>query len=64
MSRTPEFWLSIIFLAIIAAIYTWDAYVLTSHDASRSVSHVIRAWSVNQPILPFAAGVLVGHLFW
>jgi hypothetical protein len=29
-----------------------------------TVSGVIWDWSAKAPVLPFAAGVLMGHLFW
>lgn len=63
-SLRAEFWLSILFLLVIVAIYIWDAYQLTTGHPPRSVSVVMREWSSAQPILPFCVGVLVGHLFW
>ena len=33
-------------------------------DDDRLITTVIRKWAKDYPILPFALGVLCGHLFW
>lgn len=59
-----QFALAVIFLLIVVVIYIWDAYVLTTHQSNLSVSVLVREWSQEQPILAFAVGVLIGHVFW
>lgn len=61
---SAQFWLSVLFLVVIVAIYIWDAYVLATGRPGESVSVVIRDWTEHQPMLAFAVGVLVGHVFW
>lgn len=61
---TIQFALALVFLVIIVIIYSWDAYMMTSGQINQSVSVLVREWSSKQPILPFAVGVLVGHIFW
>lgn len=65
MSAKPELLLSFGFLVIIVGIYTWDAFAVWQWQGpDKTVSSVLREWAGRQPILPFAAGVLIGHLFW
>lgn len=59
-----QFWLAILFLSIITAIYVWDAGMLVQGRPGDTVSGIVSSWSQQQPILPFAVGVLVGHIFW
>ncbi len=61
---TPQFALAIMFLLMIIAIYIWDATTLAAGRGDLTVSSVLKVWSQSQPILPFAAGMLVGHIFW
>jgi hypothetical protein len=61
---TPQFALAILFLLMIIAIYIWDATTLATGRSDLTVSALLKVWSKDQPILPFAAGMLVGHIFW
>lgn len=44
----------------------WDIYVAVhvGTDAGATVSELMLAWASRHPIVAFAMGVVVGHLFW
>ena len=42
----------------------WDVYALMVGGTEASISHLIIEWAYNYPIMPFACGFLMGHLFW
>jgi len=56
--------LSVLFLSVICGVWLWDAYCTMRGDYRSQVSQVLLEWSVRWPIIPFAIGVVVGHLFW
>lgn len=60
----PDFLLAILLLLVIILIYCWDAYAMASGQPNESVSALLQKWSSSQPVLPFAVGFLLGHLFW
>jgi hypothetical protein len=60
----PQFYLSVLLLLVIIAIYIWDAWAMSSGVPSETVSTIVRGWSEKQPILAFAVGLLIGHIFW
>lgn len=59
-----QFWLSILFLGIVVAIHIWDVTMMATARPEDTVSALVRDWSNKQPILAFAVGVLMGHVFW
>lgn len=56
--------LALFFLLTIIVIYVWDAWAFGTGQPEKSVSTIIKEWARAQPILPFAVGLLVGHIFW
>ena len=54
--------LFIVFAVLIIAVY--DIYALTTGGQTATISSVILNNSKVAPIIPFAFGVLAGHLFW
>jgi hypothetical protein len=52
------FWL----LANLLAVGAYDLVAMST--GSPTVSMVIRTWAANFVALPFACGMLAGHLFW
>ena len=53
-----------VILGAAVVLIVWDivAYYLGGIDATES--RVIRDWSMHDPIIACAAGVLIGHFFW
>lgn len=56
--------IAIILLLMLAIVGIWDVYALTMLPPGYSISYVIQRWSMGYPVLPMAAGMVVGHLFW
>lgn len=50
-------------LALVAVI-GWDLYVFLTPPDGDTISELLATWAPKWPSLPFAAGVVVGHLFW
>lgn len=44
----------------------WDIFVAVhiGTSAGATVSELMLSWASRHPIVPFAMGVVVGHLFW
>lgn len=51
-------------LANLLLVGLWDGWQLVLGNPGYTVSSVLRDWSTAYPILPFAIGLLVGHLLW
>jgi len=49
---------------IILAVVAWDLYVSYTGRPDQMVSYIVAGWARVWPMLPFATGVLIGHLFW
>jgi hypothetical protein len=54
----------IFMLIISAAITVFDIYVYVRYGNEATISYTILEASVRNPIVPFAMGMLAGHLFW
>jgi H+/Cl- antiporter ClcA len=66
-TRTMDGWslaLAAVLHAVIILVTAWDLWVQWRGDSTHTVSSIIRGWAVQWPLLPFATGVIVGHLFW
>lgn len=56
---------TILVLAVtVAALIGWDIYVWQSPGGGDTISEVVLGWAKKTVVLPFAFGVLMGHLFW
>ena len=55
--------LSIFLLIILGIIGVFDFVMLFSGQQGRTVSEYVYTWSLRLPIIPFAAGVIAGHLW-
>ena len=51
-------------IALIAVIAAFDAGVVYVWGQEQSISRHLYNISVAYPIVPFAVGVVVGHVFW
>lgn len=47
---------------VIAIVY--DVWSMAMAGTEGSISHTLIVWSYDYPIMTFACGVLMGHLFW
>lgn len=53
-----------VFLVLFAVLMTFDVWTLVSRGYETTVSWTLYVWGTQFPIVPFAFGVLVGHLLW
>lgn len=63
----PRNWTIIIMVCSCAVLLTWDVYVAFFNKVSNrldTISGITLGWSENIWVLPYAFGVLGGHLFW
>lgn len=51
-------------LVILGLIIVYDVWTLIDRGYNTTISWSIYALSVRFPIIPFALGVVCGHLFW
>lgn len=52
-----------ILLFVTVFLIVWDIIVYVKVGSPATISVVILNWSKEYPVLPFAFGVLCGHLF-
>lgn len=50
--------------AALIACGIFDVWVLIEGRGNLTVSALVRAFAKEYPVLPFAGGMLMGHLFW
>lgn len=55
--------MAVILFACLFLVGVYDAYVLSRGWDDATVSSVVRIWSKDFPIVPFACGFLACHLF-
>jgi len=48
----------------LVALIAYDVVADVEGGVSATISRVLRAAAMDYPIIPFAVGVLIGHLFW
>lgn len=54
----------VLILFAIVLLGGWDIYVASNAASGDTISEIILSASLRRPIIPFAAGVICGHLFW
>jgi hypothetical protein len=54
----------LVFLGLFAALMIFDVWTLLARGYETTVSWTLYVWGTQFPIVPFAFGVLVGHLLW
>jgi hypothetical protein len=52
-----------ILIACALLLIGWDIYVAVNKDDGDTISEVL-LWVGKHPVIPFAFGVVMGHLFW
>ncbi len=50
-------------LFIVALVTVYDVWTLVRRGYNTTISWTLYAWATRWPIIPFALGVLAGHLF-
>jgi hypothetical protein len=53
-----------ILVLVVAGLVIFDIYLFFSKGFDGTISWLIYGWAKLYPIIPFAFGVLAGHLFW
>ena len=61
---TNRRWTIAILAACGAVLAGWDVYVAVHPVAGDTISELTLAAAMRHPIIPFALGVVMGHLFW
>lgn len=54
----------IVVIAAVAGLLIYDGIILMLYGFEATISEFIVTLSFSEPIVPFLAGVLCGHLFW
>ena len=54
----------VVIYLVIAAITLWDLAAVNSGHTEATISQTLLEGSKKHPIIAFALGVLMGHLFW
>jgi hypothetical protein len=52
-----------ILVAVTVALIGWDIYVAVV-ETPATISVIVLGWAQAHPVLPFAIGVVCGHLLW
>lgn len=47
-----------------AALIGWDIVVAANDTPGDTISEITLAFAMRHPVIPFAVGVLMGHLWW
>jgi hypothetical protein len=45
-------------------LVVWDIYVATNREPGDTISEILLGWARRIAFIPYAAGVISGHLFW
>ena len=57
-------WTVIFISATFVSIALYDVLAISGGGTEASISHTLIVWSYNYPVLTFAFGFVMGHLFW
>jgi len=49
---------------VLLLIAAWDLTAAATNHPELSVSALTQRWAIENPVLPLAVGVIMGHLFW
>lgn len=53
-----------IFLGLVGGLCVYELVTLSNKCEGDTISEIMWAATAKRPLLPFAAGVLMGHFFW
>ena len=51
-------------VACAAVLLAWEVYTLVNGETGDTISAVIMDAAYRWPLVPFVAGLLMGHFFW
>lgn len=51
-------------VVVLVAIWAFDVYSHFNATPNDSVSRTLFEWSTRWPVLPFAMGIVFGHILW
>lgn len=54
----------VLLVVAVALVIAYDVAVFVIHGVDATISRVALAWARQWPVVPFASGVVCGHLFW
>ena len=55
---------TILLIAASVLLIAWDIYVAVAPPKGDTISEIVLHIATHHPIIPFAIGVICGHLFW
>ena len=58
-----EIYVAVLLVAILVTVGVYDVAAIFSGGELGTVSEVVLAWSQRWPVIPLAAGIVIGHLF-
>jgi len=64
---TPRTWTIGILIAVTLLLIMWDVYVAFFNKVPNrqdTISGVVLGFAKRHPVIPFAIGVVCGHLLW
>lgn len=53
-----------VFLTLVGALVAYELITLANDRDGDTISEIVWEATTERPIVPFAAGVLIGHFFW
>jgi hypothetical protein len=54
----------VILLVVAVGLVLWDVFVAAEPTPGDTISEVMLRWALRHPVIPFAIGVVCGHVFW
>lgn len=61
---TRRYWTIVVLLNATAFVLGWDLYIAIQRDWNATVSAVVYDAMKLHPMIPLAAGVIIGHFAW
>ena len=62
--RTTAQLTAAVLVACVLLLVVFDVWMAANGTPGDTISEVVRSWAARHPVIPFAAGVLMGHFFW
>lgn len=56
--------LAVFALGSLALAGVWDALAIVTAHPQATVSHIVRDWTRDYPMIAFFAGLIAGHIWW
>lgn len=64
INRNYQIWTRIFIGIIVGLILVYDVYIMIVGGTGTTISHELIVWAYKYPVMPFAIGFTMGHLFW